>query len=57
MEPALPVKDRVFPFTSWAFRTVSLGAVPSVMRIGADTAFRSIFTVGLLMPIPVAVVA
>jgi hypothetical protein len=57
MEPALPVKDRVFPFTSWTFRTISLGAVPSVIRIRAYTAFRSVCTVRLLVPIPLAVIA
>jgi hypothetical protein len=52
MEPALPVEDRVFPFTSWTFGAISLGAVPSVIRIRAYTACRSVRTVRLLMPIP-----
>jgi hypothetical protein len=57
MEPALPVKDRAFPFTSWTFRTIPLGAVPSVMRIKADTAFRSVRIVRLLVPVPIAIIA
>jgi hypothetical protein len=39
MELALPIENRMIPFTRWTSRTVSLGAVPSVVRVGAYTAF------------------
>jgi hypothetical protein len=57
MEPALPIEDGVFPFTRWTLRTVSLKAVPSVVRVRADTAFRLVNTVRLLMTIPIAIIA
>jgi hypothetical protein len=57
MELALPVENRMIPFTRWTSRTVSLGAVPSVMRVRAYTAFLLVGAVYLLMPIPIAVIA
>jgi hypothetical protein len=55
MELAPPIEDRVFLCTCWTLRTVSLRAAPSVMRVGAYTAFRLVGAVRLLMPVPIAV--
>jgi hypothetical protein len=49
--------DRVFLFTRWTLRTVPLRAVPSVVRVGAYTAFRLVGAVRLLMPVPITVIA
>jgi hypothetical protein len=57
MEPALPVENRMIPFTRWTSRTVSLGAVPSVVRVGAYPALLLVSAVRLLMPIPIAIIA
>jgi hypothetical protein len=57
MELALPIENRMIPFTRWTSRTVSLGAVPSIVRVGAYTAFLLMGTVHLLMPILIAVIA
>jgi hypothetical protein len=57
MELALPIENRMIPFTRWTSRTVSLGTVPSVVRVGAYTAFLLVGAVHLLMPIPITVIA
>ena len=57
MELTLPVEDRVFLFTRWTLRTVSLRAVPSVLWVRAYTTFRFVGIVRLLMPVPVIVIA
>jgi len=57
VELTLPVEDRVFLFTRWTLRTVSLRAVPSVLWVRAYTAFRFVGIVRLLMPVPVIVIA
>ena len=57
MELAPPIEDRVFLSTLWTLRTVPLGVVPSVVRVGAYTAFRLVGAFRLLMPVPIAVIA
>jgi hypothetical protein len=52
----LLVKDRVFSSIRWTSRTIFLGAVPSVIRVGVCTTFGLVHTVYLLIPVPVAVV-
>ena len=44
MELALSVDHSVFFFTRWTLRTVSLRALPSVVRVRAYTAFRLVNT-------------
>jgi hypothetical protein len=56
VELVLLIKDRVFPPTRWISRTISLGAVPSVIRVRVYTIFCPILAVYLLIPVPIAVV-
>jgi hypothetical protein len=56
MELALPVEDRMFPFTRWTLKTSPLTAVLSVVRVGACTTLRLVGAVRLLMFVPVAII-
>jgi len=56
MESTPPVEHRVFLFTYWTLRIVSLRAVPSVIRVRAYTAFCLVATVRLFVPVPVTVI-
>jgi len=57
VELALPVEDGVVSFACWTLRAVSLGAVPSVVWVGADAASCLVAAVYLLMPVPIAIIA
>jgi hypothetical protein len=56
VELVLLIKDRVFPPIRWISRTISLGAVPSVIRVGVYTTFYPVLVVHLLIPVPIIVV-
>jgi hypothetical protein len=56
VELALLIKDRVFPPTRWISRTISLGVVPSIIRVRVYTTFCPVLAVYLLIPVPVVVI-
>jgi hypothetical protein len=56
VELVLLIKDRVFPPTRWISRTISLGVVPSVIRVRVYTTFCPVLVVHLLIPVPIIVI-